>query len=128
MYLNEKGSCNWTVNLPEEIPTEYTIQDIAVFSKGYLKDYPVFVWSDEIGLLVIGYPKNSYMKITNNYYPIDIFRKILVFFLGIFVFDLTVLFLAYSYSKVQIGKKTEPIISSITDLSEGKCYYVHFVF
>jgi len=120
MYLNTEGSCNWTVNLPEEIPTEYTIQDIAVFSKGYLKDYPVFVWSDENGLLVIGYPKNSYMKITNNYYPIDIFRKILIFFLGIFVFDLTVLFLAYSYSKVQIGKKTEPIISSITDLSEGK--------
>lgn len=121
MYLNAEGSCNWTVNLPEEIPTEYTIQDIAVFSKGYLKDYPVFVWNDENGLLVIGYPKNSYMKITNNYYPIDIFHKILIFFLGIFVFDLTVLFLAYSYSKVQIGKKTEPIISSITDLSEGKC-------
>ncbi len=120
MYLNTEGSCNWTVNLPEEIPTEYTIQDIAVFSKGYLKDYPVFVWSDENGLLVIGYPKNSYMKITNNYYPIDIFRNILIFFLGIFVFDLTVLFLAYSYSKVQIGKKTEPIISSIADLSEGK--------
>lgn len=121
MYLNAEGSCNWTVNLPEEIPTEYTIQDIAVFSKGYLKDYPVFVWSDENGLLVIGYPKNSYMKITSNYYPIDIFRKILIFFLGIIVFDLTVLFLAYSYSKVQIGKITEPIISSITDLSEGKC-------
>ena len=125
MYLNAEGSCNWTVNLPEEIPTEYTIQDIAVFSKGYLKDYPVFVWSDENGLLVIGYPKNSYMKITSNYYPIDIFRKILIFFLGIFVFDLTVLFLAYSYSKVQIGKKTEPIISSITDLSEGKCISLH---
>jgi len=121
MYLNAEGSCNWTVNLPEEIPTKYTIQDIAVFSKGYLKDYPVFVCSGESGLLVIGYPKNSYIKITSNYYPIDIFRKILIFFLGIFVFDLTVLFLAYSYSKVQIGKKTEPIISSITDLSEGKC-------
>ena len=74
MYLNMEGSCNWTVNLPEEIPTEYSIQDIAIFSKGYLNDYPVFVWSDANGLLVIGYPKNSYMKITSNYYPIDMVR------------------------------------------------------
>lgn len=121
MYLNTEGTCNWTVNLPEELPTEYTIQDIAIFSKGYLKDYPVFVWSDENGLLVIGYPKNSYMKITSNYYSIDMLRKIPLFFLGILVCDLLVLFLAYSHSKAQIGNNTEPIISSITALSEEKC-------
>jgi len=120
MYLNTGGSCNWTVNLPEEIPTEYNIQDIAVFSKGYLKGYPVFVWSDENGLLVIGYPKNSYMKITSNYYPTDMLRKIPLFFLGIVVFDLAVLFLAYSHSKAKISKNTEPIISSIAALSVGK--------
>ena len=120
MYLNMEGSCNWTVNLPEEIPTKYTIQDIALFSKGYLKDYPVFVWTDENGLLVIGYPKNSYMKITSNYYPIDTVRKIPLFFLAAIVFDLAVLFLVYSHSKAKISKNTEPIISSITALSEGK--------
>ncbi len=124
MYLNTEGSCNWTVNLPEEIPTEYTIQDIAVFSKGYLKDYPVFVWSEENGLLVIGYPKNSYMKITSNYYPIDLLRKIPLFFLGILAFDLAVLFLAYSHSKAKISKNTEPIISSIAALSEGKSIHL----
>lgn len=120
MYLNTEGSCNWTVNLPEKIPTEYTIQDVAIFSKGYLKDYPVFVWTDENGLLVIGYPKNSYMKITSNYYPIDTVRRIPLFFLAILVFDLAVLFLAYSRSKAKISKNTEPLISSIAALSEGK--------
>lgn len=120
MYLNTEGSCNWTVNLPEKIPTEYTILDIAMFSKGYLKDYPVFIWSDENGLLVIGYPKNSYIKITSNYYPTDVLRKIPLFFLCILVFDLAVLFLAYSHSKAKISKNTEPIISSIAALSEGK--------
>ncbi len=120
MYLNTEGSCSWTVNLPEKIPTEYTILDIAMFSKGYLRDYPVFVWSDENGLLVIGYPKNSYMKITSNYYPTDVLRKIPLFFLCILVFDLAVLFFAYSHSKAKISKNTEPIISSIAALSEGK--------
>lgn len=120
MFLNMEGSCSWTVNLPKEIPTEYTIQDVAVFSKGYLKDYPVFVRSDENGLLVIGYPKNSYMKITGNYYPIDTFRKIPLFFLSILLLDLLILFLAYSHSKAEIGRSAEPLISSITALSEGK--------
>lgn len=120
MYLNTECSCNWTINLPPEIPTEYTIQDIAIFSRGYLKDYPVFVWSDENGLLVIGYPKNSYMKFTSNYYPIDLLRKIPLFFLTILVFDLAVMFLAYSRSKTKISKNTEPIISAVAALSEGK--------
>lgn len=42
MYLNESGSCDWSVSLPEEVPAQYTIQDIAVFSRGYLQGYPVF--------------------------------------------------------------------------------------
>ncbi len=117
MYLNTEGSCNWSVNLPKEVPTEYTIQDVAIFSKGYLKDYPVFIRSEENGLLVIGYPENSYMKITGNYYPTDMLHKIPLFFLGIVVFDLAALFLAYSHSKAKISKNTEPIISSIAALS-----------
>ncbi|MCM1048520.1 MAG: HAMP domain-containing histidine kinase [Clostridiales bacterium] len=121
MYLNMEGICNWTVNLPEEIPTEYTIQDIAVFSRGYLKDYPVFVWSDEKGLLVIGYPKNSYMKITGNYYSMEMFHRIPIFFFVIFVFDLLVMFFVYSHSKARIVENAEPIISSISALAEGKC-------
>lgn len=120
MYINTEGACNWTVNLPEEIPTKYTIQDVAVFSKGYLKDYPVFVWSADDGLLVIGYPQNSYMKMTSNYYPVDMVHKIPLFFLAILLFDLLALFLAYSCSKAKISKNTEPIISSIATLSEGK--------
>ena len=58
MALDANGKCNWAVSLPEEIPTQYTIQDVAAFSKGYLKDYPVFVRNMDNGLLVLGYPKN----------------------------------------------------------------------
>ncbi|MCM1144270.1 MAG: HAMP domain-containing histidine kinase [Blautia sp.] len=120
MYLNAEGTCNWSVNLPEEIPTEYTIGEVAIFSKGYLKDYPVFVQSEENGLLVIGYPKGSYAKITGNYYPADVLRRLPLFFLGILVSDLLILFLAYSYSKAKISKNTEPIISSMEALAKGK--------
>lgn len=120
MFLNENGLCQWTVNLPEEIPQKYSIQDVAVFTKGYIKDYPVFVRIHENGLLVLGYPKNSYTKLINNYYPIGIIKIIAIFFVGIFAFDFLFIFIAYYLSKSKIVKYTDPIISSIEMLSEGK--------
>ena len=56
MLLDASGRCIWEASLPEGIPTRYTIQDVAVFSKGYLQDYPVFVRNTDNGLLVLGYP------------------------------------------------------------------------
>ena len=102
MFLNESGLCQWTVNLPEEIPQKYSIQDVAVFSKGYIKDYPVFVHIHENGLLVLGYPQNSYTKLINNYYPIGIMKIIAIFLVGIFVFDFLFIFIVYYLSKSKI--------------------------
>lgn len=71
MYLTSTGECFWRLDVPQEVPQHYSIQEVALFSKGYLEDYPVFVWSTEDGLLVLGYPKNSYMKLTSNYYSME---------------------------------------------------------
>lgn len=35
IYLNADGQCYWSVDLPDEVPKSYTIQDVALFSKGY---------------------------------------------------------------------------------------------
>lgn len=43
IYLNADGQCYWSVDLPDNVPESYTIQDVALFSKGYIEDYPVFV-------------------------------------------------------------------------------------
>lgn len=120
MFLNQNGECVWSVNTPDEIPTKYTIADIAVFSKGYLKDYPVFVWDMDGYLLVLGYPKDRYMKILNNYLSLQMVQTIPIFFAGIIVFDFLFLFLAYYISKRKIITSTEPIIAAIDSLSDGK--------
>lgn len=60
----------WSVDLPENVPESYTLQDVAVFSKGYIEDYPVFIRNSDDGLLILGYPQNSYTKLTSNYYSI----------------------------------------------------------
>ena len=120
MLLDASGHCIWEASLPEEIPTQYTIQDVAVFSKGYLQDYPVFVRNTDNGLLVLGYPKDSFMKLTGNYFPIRAIRIFPLFITGILAIDIVLLFLVYYLSKRRISKNTEPIMASIKALSTGK--------
>ena len=120
MYLDAGGNCDWAGSLPEEIPAHYTIQDVAVFSKGYLEDYPVFVRSINDGLLVLGYPKDSFMKLTGNYFPMQVVRVLPLFVTGMLVVDVLLLFLVYYFSKRKISKNTEPIMASIKALSNGK--------
>ncbi len=51
-----------TDDLPDNIPTQYTLSDIANLTWGYLDGYPTFTGEAENGLLVLGYPKDSYWK------------------------------------------------------------------
>ena len=113
MLLDASGRCIWEASLPEGIPTRYTIQDVAVFSKGYLQDYPVFVRNTDKGLLVLGYPKDSFMKLTGNYFPIRAIRLFPLFVTGILAIDIVLLFLVYYFSKRKISQNTEPIMASI---------------
>lgn len=119
VYLNPDGQIAWSYDAPERLPTHYTIQDVALFSKGYLADYPVFVWNDEDGLLILGYPKGSYTKFTSNYFSTKAVRKMPAFLIAMVIFDFALMFCAYFLSKRRIIKSTEPIISSIQALSEG---------
>lgn len=125
MYLNQDGKCVWSCDLPEEVPDHFTIQEVAVFSKGYLADYPVFVWSTGNGLLVLGYPKDSFTKITSNYLPIRMVQLVPIFIAGMLAVDLLLLFLAYCFSKRKIIRNTEPIVASIEALSDGKPVSLH---
>ena len=120
IYLNEDGQCYWAVDLPAEVPERYTIQDVARFTKGYLADYPVFVWNAADGLLVLGYPKDSYTKLTSNYYSIAALRLLPAFALGMLGLDVLCLFIAYYVSKRRIIRNTEPIVSAVETLADGK--------
>ena len=125
MYLTSTGECFWRLDVPEEVPQHYSIQEVALFSKGYLEDYPVFVWSTEDGLLVLGYPKNSYMKLTSNYYSMEAIQKIPLYVIGMLGMDVLCLFLAYYFSKRRIIQNTEPIVDAIETLADGKPVSLH---
>ena len=62
MLLNEEGRVVWSFRKPDDVPEQYTISDVASFTRWYLNDYPVQCWVREDGLLVVGSPKGSVWK------------------------------------------------------------------
>ncbi|MCM1039344.1 MAG: HAMP domain-containing histidine kinase [Ruminococcus sp.] len=120
MYLNEDGQCLWSFDLPDDIPQKYTLQDVAVFSKGYISSYPVFIRSMEDGLLVLGYPKDSYTKLTGNYLSIRTMKKMPFYILGMFAMDLLLLFGAFFFSRKNMLYNTEPIVNAIESLADAR--------
>ena len=120
IYLDMEGNKTWEVDAPDAIPEHFTVQDVAVFAKDYLADYPVFIRNTNDGMLILGYPQDSYMKLSSNYYSLRSIKVLPVFVMGILAVDSVILFLTYYYSKRKIIKNTEPIISSIEMLGNGK--------
>ena len=120
VYLDMEGDRVWDVDAPDEIPERFTVQDVAVFAKGYLAGYPVFIRNTDDGMLVLGYPQDSYMKLPSNYYSLRSIKTFPFFVMGILAADLAILFLAYYYSKRKILKNAEPIITSIVTLGNGR--------
>ena len=43
MVINDAGKVISSASLPHEIPDQFSLGEVAVFSRGYLHDYPVFV-------------------------------------------------------------------------------------
>lgn len=64
MLLDNEGKTVWEYDLPKEIPRQYSIPDVAGFSRWYLEDYPVYIWRHEDGLLVFGCSKDSIVRIS----------------------------------------------------------------
>lgn len=62
MLLSQKGQVMWSLRKPEDVPEQYTLADVAAFTRWYLGGYPVQCWVREDGLLVVGSPKGSIWK------------------------------------------------------------------
>ena len=62
ILLDDNGTILWSENQPDDIPTHYSIRDIAKLTHWFLCDYPVFVRAEDYGLLILGIPKNAVGK------------------------------------------------------------------
>ncbi|WP_042678393.1 sensor histidine kinase [Anaerosalibacter massiliensis] len=121
---NTKNVIWHTENLPNEIPTEYSLSDISMLTRGYIKGYPTFTGEHQDGLVVLGFPKTSYWKHMYNswdYWFIANFFKILLLVLGGNIF---VIFVIYMIANTRLLKSVNPILNGIRNLPLEKQIHV----
>ncbi len=121
MLIDEQsGNIKWSAYLPEELPLSYSRGDIALFTRYYLKDYPVFTYVIEKGILVLGFPKDSYAKYPANYYDIKGMKLLPKYLVVYILLNVGILFAFYWFSKRKLFRDILPITEAICDLPKGK--------
>ena len=113
MLLDESGSVVWEHGLPEELPRSYTSAQVASFSRWYLQDYPVKVWSREDGaLMVVGFAPDTLVK----YYFSMEKPSLLMFLMGsivVFVCNLLLMVFLMLRNTRKVEKAMSPILQGI---------------
>lgn len=122
---NETMQVKWhTDHLPETVPMSYTLSDIASLTRGYIDGYPTFTGEAENGLIVLGYPKDSFWKHmwpSWDYHFIANLPKILLF---VFIINAALIFLIYLVANSKLLKSIKPIVSGIQSLPMGEPVHI----
>lgn len=119
MVLDDAGTVRWSYHLPDALNRTYTIQEVAEFSRWYLDDYPVFCWSEDYGLFVIGLEKGSLWKYCIYSSP-EILRNILS---ALPVVTLGVLLLGLAFCLIlgwHGARRLEVVACGLDALAEGE--------
>lgn len=118
MVLDENGQVIDSENLPSSIPTQYKQADIARFTRWYIKDYPVFTYIAGDQLLVLGYPKDSYVRLDTTF-ETSVFTKLFYLLVTIAVLLLLIFFGFYLRSRLLLLREMTPITQALANLSEN---------
>lgn len=119
MISNESGNVLWNYKLPSELPQHYTAGDVAEMTRWYLQEYPVFVSNQSDELLVIGYPKDSFWKIS----AYKTFESIKIDILGLvslFLLNIVIVLILFVHNSRKVEKSIKPILTGIEEISAGK--------
>lgn len=116
---NSTGCVIWNYQLPADIPTQYTYGDVAEMTRWYIEDYPVFLLNRGDGVLVIGYPKDSYWKLSA-YKTVASIKIDAVGIVSVFLLNIVIVLLLFVFNSHKIEKSIKPILVGIEEISAGK--------
>lgn len=119
MILDNGGTVVWEQGLPSGFSRSYTVSDVAVFSRWYLNDFPVKVWTIQDGLLVAGFPPGSFSRYSL-FLDISYIRLLLAGITAAFLANLFLMLYLFLRNIRRVERATKPILSGIRDLSAGK--------
>ncbi len=113
-----------TPNLPAEIPTAYTLSDISGLTRGYIADYPTFTGGAEDGLLVIGFPKDSFWKDMSPTWDYNLIKNAPKLVLTLLLLNVSAIFLLYLAANFTVLRSVKPITDAIKALPAGEAVYL----
>lgn len=117
---NDTRQVVWqTDNLPNNVPMQYTLSDIAELTRGYVDGYPTFTGKAENGLLVLGYPKDRFWKHTRASWDYNFIVNLPKNTIIILVINTVLIFLIYIAANSKLLRSIRPITNGIQDLSSG---------
>lgn len=120
MIDNDTMNVVWhTEELPDTIPMHYTIADISSITRGYIDGYPTFTGGTENGLLVLGYPKESFWKHLWASWDYQLIANAPKIGLCVIVINVAVIFLIYVIVNTRLLKSIKPITNGIQSLPTG---------
>ena len=117
---NDTRQVVWqTDNLPNNVPMQYTLSDIAELTRGYVDGYPTFTGKAENGLMVLGYPKDRFWKHTRASWDYNFIANLPKNTIIILVINTVLIFLIYVAANSKLLRSIRPITNGIQDLSSG---------
>ena len=119
ILIDENGDVIWSENMPEDIPQHYSINDVARMTHWFLSDYPVYVRTEDYGLIVLGIPKNAVGKYEMTYSMkwFDTLPQRILTILLINIFIASILALIFGR---RLYRRLRTIVDGINDLQREK--------
>src|SRR5690625_544352 len=109
-----------TDNYPDDIPEVYSLSDISSITSGYLDGYPTYTGDAEDGLLVLGYPQDSYWKHLWPSWDYQFISHLPQIFLVVLLCNVLLILVIYIWSTGRLTKSVNPIVQGIRDLAARK--------
>lgn len=119
ILIDEGGDIIWSKNMPGDIPEHYSINDIAKMTRWFLNDYPVYVHTEDYGLLVLGIPKNAVGKY-DIAYSMKWFETLPQRLIGILAVNLCFAAVLAFVIGISLYRKLYALMNGINDLRQEK--------
>ncbi len=113
-----------TDNLPPSVPVTYSAADIANLTRGYIDGYPTFTGEAQDGLVVLGYPRESFWKHMWPSWDYQFIANFPNIFLKIFIINIVFVFIIYVSANTRLLKSVKPIVDGIQSLPTKEAVYV----
>lgn len=113
-----------TKNLPASVPLSYTVSGISNLTRGYINGYPAFTGECKNGLVVLGFPKDSFWKHMYPSWDKDLITKLPLRILQVVFANILLLLIIYITANIKLLKSVKPVTNGINALPEGEPVYI----